>query len=169
MPKTRPQSSRFALAFSPSNLEGVEHDLERFHFNRAIARIRELSNNFSNFTDNTPADQIIRRKTLEMILVMLSPMVPHLAEELWQHLGYETGIQEAGWPELDASLLEQNHVTLAIQVNGKLRATLEVARDLSEDEIKKSALALENVEKTLDGKNLRKVIYVPEKIINFVA
>ena len=94
-------------------------------------------------------------------------MVPHLAEELWQHLGYETGIYGAGWPELDASLLEKDQITLAIQVNGKLRATLEVARGLSEDEIKKSALALENVEKILDGKNLRKVIYVPEKNYQF--
>ena len=96
-------------------------------------------------------------------------MLPHLAEEMWQKLGYTTLVVETPWPDFDLALLEEDIVTIAVQVNGKLRVTVDVERNLSQEHVEPLALGLEPVEKLLDGRNPRKVIFVSNKIVNFVV
>jgi len=106
---------------------------------------------------------------METVTKLIAPMLPHLAEEMWQKLGYTTLVVETPWPDFDLALLEEDIVTIAVQVNGKLRVTVDVERDLSQEHIEPLALGLEPVEKLLDGRNPRKVIFVSNKIVNFVV
>ena len=106
---------------------------------------------------------------METVTKLIAPMLPHLAEEMWQKLGYTTLVVETPWPDFDLALLEEDIVTIAVQVNGKLRVTVDVERDLSQEHIELLALGLEPVEKLLGGRNPRKVIFVSNKIVNFVV
>ena len=96
-------------------------------------------------------------------------MMPHLAEELWHQLGHETLLAQEPWPEADENLLVDETVTLAVQVNGKMRGKINIAPDANEDTAREAALAEDNVKKHTDGKQIRKFIYVPGKIVNVVA
>src|SRR5690606_2847630 len=99
----------------------------------------------------------------------LAPMMPHLAEELWTHLGHATMLAGMPWPEADRGMAEDETVTVAVQINGKLRATIEVAKDTGRDALVAQALEHPNVQRQLEGKARRKVIAVPNKIVNLVA
>ena len=158
------------LSLTHKTIDGVTNDIEGFHFNKAVARIRELSNALqaSLTTDDRPLTTI-QREALEAILRLLNPFLPHFTEECWQVLGHDTWLVDEAWPQADASLLVEDTITLAIQVNGKLRGTIDVPKDHPKDETEKLALAQENVVKFLDGKTVRKVIVVPNKIVNVVA
>lgn len=150
-------------------VDGVTGDLSRFGFNKAVARIRELSNAVANFPGEDAASQWVRRQALEHIVRMIAPMTPHLAEELWKRLGHATNLVDLEWPVADASLIVDDTVTVAVQVNGKLRATIALPRDCAKDEAEKTARAQPNVERALEGMTVRKVIVVPNKIVNIVV
>ncbi len=143
----------------------MTQDLEKFHFNKAVARLRELTNALEDFK----GDGAALKEGIETALKLMSPIMPHIAEDIWQALGHKSMVIDQPWPKADASLLENDSVTVAVQVNGKLRATLTLPRDMAQADAEKAALAEAAVQKALEGKPPRKVIVVPNRIINVVA
>jgi leucyl-tRNA synthetase len=150
-------------------IAAVGEDIEQFRFNRAVARIHELSNQLSGFRVKDEGDAWVAREACESLVRLMNPMMPHLAEELWQALGGERLLVEESWPSADAALIAEETLTLPVQVNGKKRATIDVAADAPEDEIRAEALAQPNVLRLLEGKAPRKVIVVPNRIVNVVV
>jgi leucyl-tRNA synthetase len=150
-------------------IDAVGQELERFHFNKAVALIRELSNRIENFEAADPAAPALLREALESLVLLLGPMVPHIAEELWQRLGQETLLADAPWPRADAAWLVQDRVTVAVQVNGRLRATISLPRGSDPATTEAAALAEANVRRGIAGKPLRRVIVVPDKVVNLVV
>jgi len=146
----------------------VTEDIEQFRFNRAVARIYELSNTISGFDAADPADRWALREAMELLTRLLTPMMPHLGEELWQRLGGATMLVEQPWPEADASLLVDDSVTMAVQVNGKLRATIALPRDAEDTLAQQSALEQPAVQRAMGEKAPRRVIVVRNKIVNVV-
>lgn len=148
---------------------GVAKSIEDFAMNKAVAQIRELSNAIAAFKPQDDADLWALRESFEILIKVFNPMMPHLAEELWSQLGHETLLTNEPWPSADESLLKQDTVTIGVQVNGKMRGTIDIAPDSSEDIAREAALAQDNVQRAMDGKQIRKFIYVPGKIVNVVA
>jgi leucyl-tRNA synthetase len=150
-------------------IAAVTDDLDKFRFNRAVARIRELTNELDELPVAEPGAPEVLREGLETLAHLIGPMMPHLAEEMWQELGGSGLLAEQSWPIFDPDLTRDEQVTLAVQVNGKLRATLEIPRDTSAQVVENAALALPQVARWLDGHLPRKVIVVPNRIVNIVA
>ena len=147
----------------------VTSELERLHFNKAVALVRELSNSIEAFAPESDADRALLREAVETAVVLLGPMVPHLAEELWQLLGHERLLVETRWPTADPAWLTTDSVVVPIQVNGKRRAELELPRGSSADQIEALALADAAVQRAMQGKPPRRVVVVPDKIVNVVV
>ncbi len=150
-------------------IEAVTDDLEKFRFNRGVARIRELTNALEDIPAAEPGAGCVLREGLEVVTGLIGPMMPHLAEEMWHTLGHATLIADAAWPKPDPELARDEQVTLAVQVNGKLRGTVELPRDAAASEAEEAALALPQVAKLLDGKPPRKIVVVPNRIVSVVA
>ena len=150
-------------------IAAVSDDIERFRFNRAVARIRELSNTIGDFAPSNAADAAALREALEALVVLIGPMMPHLAEELWHRLGYEDFLSNQPWPNADPALIAEDNVVIAVQVNGKKRATVEIAVDSDQAAVEATALAEPNVIASIAGKPVRKVIVVPNRIVNVVV
>ena len=150
-------------------IEAVTDGIERFHFNASVARLYELANAIQATKGRGGGDLWALREAIEALVVMLNPMVPHLAEELWARLGHHGLLTEQAWPAADPALLVDDKVTIAIQVNGKLRATIDAARDADKDAVEAAALADDKIQKVLDGNAPRKVIVVPNRIVNIVV
>ncbi len=144
-------------------------DVENFRFNRAVARIYELSNSLAAFSPAGPEDAWAKRETLEFLVKLIAPMTPHLAEELWGQLGHGSLLVDQPWPTPDPALIIDEVVTVAVQVNGKKRAVLELPRDLPDAEVEAAALAEAAIQRSLDGKAARKVIVVKNRIVNVVV
>jgi leucyl-tRNA synthetase len=149
-------------------IAAVTDDLDKFRFNRAVARIRELTNALDELPASEPGAPAVLREGLETLARLLGPMMPHLAEEMWETLGGRGLLADQPWPTADAELARDEQVTIAVQVNGKLRATLDIARDTGSDAVESAALALPQVTRWLHGPP-RKVIVVPNRIVNIVA
>ena len=142
----------------------------RRNFNTAIAALMELLNAVARFDDMGDAGRALRHETLEAMVLLLNPFTPHTSHALWQVLGHaETLIEDVPWPKADPTALVRDIVTLAVQVNGKLRGTLEAAPDVPRDHLEAEARALPGVVAAMGGKSVRKVIVVPGKIVNIVA
>jgi len=141
----------------------VADDIEALSFNKAVARIYELASAVEK-----AAPSASRSAAIRALLLIVSPMMPHIAEEVWQSIGSGL-VAEAAWPEVDPALLVEDEVTIAVQVKGKLRDTITVAKGLPEDELKTLALASEKVQRSIDGAEIRKVIVVPDRLVNIVA
>jgi leucyl-tRNA synthetase len=151
---------------------GVTDDIEKFRFNRAVARIYELANALGEVKEGQLGDAgglAVRAEALRVLVLLIGPAMPHLAEELWQRLGQSGLVADTAWPEADPALLTDETVTMAVQINGKLRATLELPRDLDKVEAESRALADAGVQRALDGKTPKKVIVVPNRVINVVV
>lgn len=153
------------LRLAHKTIKAVSEDLEAFHMNKAVARIREYSNAIEKSIKNGDNP----REAIEILIKLINPMAPHLAEELWAMLGHTGLLVNEAWPKPDPALLTAETVTIGVQVNGKMRATINISPAASEDEAKTAALGQDNVKKALEGLNLRKFIYVPGKIVNVVA
>jgi len=147
----------------------VTDDLERFHYNRAVAHLYELVNVISAAMKKAEVSGSVLREALETIVRLIGPMMPHLAEEMWTALGRETLLCDEGWPAADTSLLVADSVTLAIQVNGKLRGTVDLAAGADQAAAETAARAVQNVADSIGDSDVRKVIYVPNKLVNFVV
>jgi leucyl-tRNA synthetase len=150
-------------------IAAVTDDIEKFRFNRAVARIRELSNALEDIGSDAPGAGAVLREGLETVTRLLGPMMPHLAEEMWHGLGHTEMLAETPWPQEETALARDEQVTIAVQVNGKLRATLDFPRDAAANEVEEAALALPQVTRLLDGKAPRKVVVVPNRIVSVVA
>ncbi|WP_166980666.1 leucine--tRNA ligase [Rhodocaloribacter litoris] len=140
----------------------VTDDMERMSFNTAIAALIELNNALVSL-------EAVPRAVAEPFVLLLAPMAPHLAEELWQRLGHTETLAYAPWPEADARYLREETVEVAVQVNGKVRATIAVPADADKAAVLATARAHQNVARHLDGKTIRREIYVPGRIVNFVV
>jgi leucyl-tRNA synthetase len=150
----------------------VTRDIEdRFHFNTAISAVMELINRMNGFDPGTPsaADLAVIRLALENATLLLAPIVPHFAEEIWQALGREGSVLEAAWPAYRERALHQDERTVVIQVNGKLRSRLTVPTGTAREELEQQARADERIRKFIDGRTIRKVIVVPDKLVNIVV
>ncbi len=147
----------------------VSADLDGFRFNRAVARLRELTNALDDLDGSRAGDGWALRFGLETLARLANPMMPHLTEEIWQSLGHFTILCETPWPKADMSLLAVAEVTVAVQVNGKLRATITLPKDAPDADAQKAALSDPNVLRAMDGKAAKKVIVVKNKIVNVVA
>lgn len=153
-------------------LQKVTNDLDgRYNFNTAISAIMELVNALHDYAERAnDIPDSLRREVLRDLVILLAPFTPHIAEELWQALGeQEKSVHEASWPEVDPTALVVDEVELAVQVNGKVRATIQVGVAATKEEIEAKALAHERVQEFIDGKAIRKVIVVPQKIVNIVV
>ncbi len=150
-------------------IAAVTDDLDKFRFNRAVARIRELSNALEDLPAADLGSAEVLREGLETLTRLLGPMMPHLAEEMWQTLGGEGLLADQSWPVADPQLTQDEQVTIAVQVNGKLRGTLDVSRDMDKAAVENAALELPQVLRWLEGRPPRKVIVVPNRIVNIVA
>jgi leucyl-tRNA synthetase len=140
----------------------VTGDIESLRFNTAISALMEFTN-AANKWDRIP------RSVADSFVLLLSPLAPHLAEELWQHLGHAESLAYAPWPEHDPAYLVADTLTLAVQINGKVRAKIEVPADADEDTVLGLANADANVSRHLEGATIRRAIYVPGRIVNFVV
>jgi len=149
-------------------VSAVTDDLEKFHFNKAVARIRELSNAVEDMNGADDGAPWVLRFASETLSILVGPLMPHLAEEMWQALGHQTLVADTPWPVADAGMLVEDTITVAVQVNGKLRGTLEIAKDADKETVEQSALMLDNVQSFIAGKEVRKIIVVPNKIVNVV-
>ncbi|MCS4505001.1 leucine--tRNA ligase [Arhodomonas aquaeolei] len=141
----------------------------RFTFNTAIAAVMELTNDVGRFQADGDGARAVRQEALEITLLILAPIVPHITHRLWQVLGHEDAIVDRPWPAVDEAALTRETVELVVQVNGKLRSRIDVAADADNDTIESAALADENVQRFTEGKTVRKVIVVPGRLVNVVA
>ncbi len=148
---------------------GISDDIEKFQMNKSIAKLRELSNAISAFKAQDDSDNWALREAIEILVGVINPMAPHLAEELWSALGHDTMLVDTPWPKADESLLSSDTMTMAVQVNGKVRATITLPADANEDDARAVALEEPNVIRAMNGKQVRKFIYVPGRIVNVVA
>ncbi len=155
------------LRLMHQTIDASAADLEHFHLNKYVARLREYTNGLENAVKT--ASQATLRQAYEALLLLLHPTCPHITAELWTKLGHTNPITTAAWPKADPNYLVQDSYNLAVQVNGKLRATLSVASGAQEDDIKSQALADENVKRAIGDLSIRKVILVPGKVLNLVV
>ena len=137
-------------------------DTEALKFNTAVSRMME-------FVNEVTGQETRPRQLLEPFVLVLAPYAPHLAEELWEKLGNKQSLAYASWPKFDAALLKEENVTIILQVNGKLRDRMEVPAQISPAELEKLALANDRVKEHLAGKQVKKVIVVPGKLVNIAA
>ncbi len=148
----------------------VTEDLdERFHFNTAIAAVMELLNTIQPAELTKPQFPAVMKEALQSVILMMSPLVPHITEELWEIMGNSQPLSQMVWPEYDPDAVVDEELLVVVQVNGKLRSKLTVAADTGEDELKTLALADEKIATFLVGLTVRKVICVPGKLVNIVA
>jgi leucyl-tRNA synthetase len=150
-------------------IEGVSAGIEQIRFNTSVAQLYELTNALNGFKGTEPADLWALREGLEVLAQMTGPMMPHIAEDLWEALGHRTPLSATSWPVADQSLTVEDTVTMAVQINGKVRATIDMPRDASKEDTEAAAFADEKVRAAVDGKDIRKVIVVPNRIVNIVV
>ena len=141
----------------------------RYTFNTAIAAVMELVNEVSAFNVDDELDRQVIKEAIESILLLLSPIVPHICHQLWLDINHDQPIIDARWPKYDSTLLKSETSLIVVQVNGKLRSKLEVDASISEDELKSMALSDEKVVRFIDGNEIKKIIVIPEKLVNIVV
>jgi leucyl-tRNA synthetase len=141
----------------------------RFTFNTAIAACMELLNELGRGSDASAQDRAVMQEALEAVVLMLSPIVPHITHTLWHALGHAEAVVECRWPECDQDALVQEEFTLVVQVNGKVRGKVSVPKDAQRGAIESRVLEEANVRKHLQGKPVKKIIVVPGKLVNVVA
>ncbi len=153
-------------------IKKVTEDIERFHFNTAISAIMELVNEVyvSEVKDRTDdISERVMRESIETLVVLLSPFVPHFAEELWEALGNRESIIKTRWPEYDPEGVLEEEILIVIQVNGRLRDRMTIPVSYGEEEVKGWALKSERIRKLVEGKEIKRVILVPKKLVNIVC
>ena len=150
-------------------VKAVTADMEDFRFNTMLARLMEFTNVLGPVQESRSVSGETWREAIRILLLLMAPSAPHIAEELWTSLGYPYSIHNQEWPSFDEALAREEEVTVAVQVNGKLRDKLVVVADISEEEVTALALASERVRVFTDSRVVRKVIYVPGRIVSIVV
>ncbi|MFQ5957228.1 MAG: leucine--tRNA ligase [Candidatus Brocadiales bacterium] len=165
-----PDDSRRIYRATHRVIKEVTEDIESsWHFNTAIAAIMALFNQVERFDASDHVSKQVLRHSLESIILLLAPFVPHICEEMWEALGNGPSVFEQGWPSYDEEAVQEEQLEIVVQVNGKVRSRLIVSPDTEEDEIKARALDDENVKRFLDGKKVVNVISVRRKLVNIVV
>jgi leucyl-tRNA synthetase len=155
-----------------ATIKKVTADIEdRYRFNTAISAVMELVNTMYGieFDQQGAFNNEVMRLAMESVVLLLSPIVPHFAEELWEALGFDTSILLASWPSYRKDALVKDELLIVVQVNGKLRSRFQIDADADDDAIKKMALSDERVFKFIDGKSIKKIIVVKKKLVNIVV
>ncbi len=155
-----------------NSIKGATEDTERFHFNTAISRIMELVNGIYKYTAEKALEELnghFLKAVFEKLMLLLAPFAPHLGEELWQKAGFGYSVFDHPWPQFDPRALEVEVVNYGILINGKVRAQMEVSRNLKSEEIEKMALQTGRIPELIRNKTIRKIIVVPEKVVNIVV
>lgn len=151
----------------------VTHDMDgAFHFNAAIAQIMELSNAIDDAKttiNSTEQQKAVYRQAIETVVLLISPFTPHIAEELWQILGYEPSILNASWPTVNQDALIRDEIQYVIQVNGKVKGRIMMPADSDRETIEKTALGDDSIKNNINGKTIRKIIVVPGRLVNIVV
>jgi len=153
-------------------IKKVTEDIERFHFNTGISAVMELVNEIYTSPVKEKTDEVSRQvmgEAIEAVVLLLSPFVPHFAEELWETLGKNTSILTNPWPEFDPKAVVEDEVLIVVQVNGKVRDRITVPASLGEEEMKSAALGSDRVQALIGGKQVKKVVLVPKKLVNIVC
>ena len=156
------EENKDTLFLHHQTIKKLGEDIENLHFNTAVSQLMIYCNHLQKCST-------VSKKLIEELVIILSPFVPHLSEEFWSLLGYSETITYQSWPQFDESLIQLDEVTIAVQVNGKLRANINIAKDLDEKDVISEAMSLENVEKFTSEGNVVKTIYVPNRLLNFVV
>ena len=150
-------------------IKKVSDDIgERFNFNTAISTIMEMVNEMYRYKEGE-VNTGLYAAAIRNLIIMLAPFVPHVTEEMWEHLGYGGSVHDQSWPEYDESALVKDTVEIVVQINGKIKEKINIAGDLSREEMEKTAMENDKVKGLIDGKNVVKVIAVPGKLINIVV
>jgi leucyl-tRNA synthetase len=154
-------------------LSRVGEDIEKLRFNRCVAHIYEAANTIGGAIEanKRPSPDLAWafREAAEILLRISAPMMPHLAEECWSTLGHQKLIAEEPWPEVETALLVEDTITLPVQINGKKRGDVTVPRDAEASEVEKAVLALDAVQQALPGKAPKRIVVVPQRIVNVVV
>ena len=148
-------------------IKNVTQAIDDFHFNIAIANIRSMFNELNIYKIETKNNEIIKKFCISNFLILLNPICPHICEEAWEILGNKQSISDTSWPKIDLKYLNENHIVLPIQINGKRRGEIKISKSLNSKEVEHLALNHVNVVKFL-SQTPKKVIYIPNKIINIV-
>ena len=167
MPNNLSENNKELLRVMNISINEVTKAIDEFHFNIAVASVRSLYNSISSYQIISEDDAAVVFYVTKNLLILMNPMVPHLAEELWQTLGNDNIIANEKWPQAEKSYIEINNVKIPVQVNGKVRAVIEVPKDTNKQDLEEIALNEKNVSKFLKH-NPKKVIIIPNRIVNFV-
>jgi len=162
------ETTKECLRIMHKTIKKATGDIERFRFNTMLAALMEYTNILHKVLEAGSIPPAQWEEAIKMLLILIAPSAPHMAEELWVELGYPYSIHRQAWPAWDKELAADEEVTLVVQVNGRLRDKLTVAIDISEDEAIKLACAQERIQGYLAGKSIAKTIYVPGKLLNIV-
>ena len=174
-----------APALDPTTLDSGQRDIRRQvhetvakvtvdigrrrHFNTAIAAVMELTNSLGRFEDRSPQGRAVLQEALEVAVLVLSPVVPHVCHALWKALGHAGAVIDEQWPRVDEGALVRETIEVVVQVNGKLRGRVAVAAEADEAAVREAALADSNVQRFIEGRPVRKFIYVRGKLANVVV
>ena len=156
------EEDKDTLFLHHQTIKKLGEDIENLHFNTAVSQLMIYCNHLQKCIT-------VSKKLIEELVIILSPFVPHLSEEFWSLLGHSETITYQPWPQFDEGLIQLDEVTIAVQVNGKLRANINIAKDSDEKDVISEAMSLENVEKFTSEGNVVKTIYVPNRLLNFVV
>jgi len=168
----RPDSADSALALlrmAHKSIIGLSADIENFRFNRAVAQLHMLANAIADVKDSDTGAAEAKRFGIETLARLLSPLSPHVAEEMWQSLGHTTMLAQMEWPLADENLARDDEIEIGIQVNGKLRDTIKLPVDCPNQDAENKALASPAIERYLEGRVPKKVIVVRNRIVNVVV
>lgn len=150
-------------------ISGVGADIHNFHMNKAIARLRELANVIDDFTPQDAEDKWALYEAFSFLIQGFNPIIPHVTEEIWHMMGHTNWLVNTLWPEVDQKLLVNQTVTIGVQINGKLRATITLPTSYDQKQTEDAALANDSVQRALEGKSIKKIVVVPGRIVNVVA
>ena len=156
------EEDKDTLFLHHQTIKKLGEDIENLHFNTAVSQLMIYCNHLQKCST-------VSKKLIEDLVIILSPFVPHLSEEFWSLLGHSETITYQSWPQFDEGLIQLDKVTIAVQVNGKLRANINIAKDSDEKDVISEAMSLENIEKFTSEGNIVKTIYVPNRLLNFVV
>ena len=156
------EEDKDTLFLHHQTIKKLGEDIENLHFNTAVSQLMIYCNHLQKCST-------VSKKLIEELVIILSPFVPHLSEEFWSLLGHSETITYQPWPQFDEGLIQLDEVTIAVQVNGKLRANINIAKDSDEKDVISEAMSLENVEKFTSEGNIVKTIYIPNRLLNFVV
>ncbi len=168
-PETMSTDAQALYRVCHKTIANVTFDLDRFHFNKAVARIREMTNAIEGLSEPGDGHDWTRLFAWQTFCKLIGPMMPHLAEELWHGLGHTTLLVNEAWPVADPALLVEDTVKVAIQVNGKLRGTVNLPKDCDQATAEQAAFDVEGLKNAIEGKSVRKIIFVVNRIINVVV